>query len=607
MSIRIKVLIPLLACLLLGAVASGFIGLRSLSGIADLASLSGKAITAADASRVARDGFDGADQIVSRVVAMTDLLDPDAIQPRFKAQADATAAALADLKTAALSPAMAEIAQTAVDRFTAWRRDAEVLLGIERAGEIATLDLMRRNGEGVRSQLDRAVTLAGRDARTRIEAETASLGTELRAVFGVALGVAGLAAAGAFLVARNLSAPLRALVASAQRLAAGDVSVRIGALERRDEVGEIARAVDVFRANVTAQATAEAEAVEQRRLGTDERRRSDLARAASSQEQEAVVQAIAAALEALARGDLTRELSSFPSAYQVLQTDYNTAIAQLRQAMGEVAGNTRTIRSGTRHLSVAADDLSGKTEQQSTGLERTAQSLDRITKAVRGTANGAKHAHDVVTFAKSEAEATGSVVRDAVAAMGSIETCSRQIGQIIGVIDEIAFQTNLLALNAGVEAARAGDAGRGFAVVASEVRGLAQRSAEAAKEIKALVSNSARQIGSGVDLVRRTGGALERILEQVVEINGIVTSISVAANEQAAGLDEVNAAVADMGRITQNNAGLVDQSADACRDLASEADKLAELVARFTVAQSSKTGVASGVRARTGRAFAVAA
>jgi methyl-accepting chemotaxis protein len=172
-------------------------------------------------------------------------------------------------------------------------------------------------------------------------------------------------------------------------------------------------------------------------------------------------------------------------------------------------------------------------------------------------------------------------VTSAVEAMGAIERSSGQIGQIVGVIDEIAFQTNLLALNAGVEAARAGEAGKGFAVVASEVRGLAQRSADAAKEIKALIANSNQEVGAGVDLVRRTGEALGRILEQVIEINGLVGGISTAAEQQAIALQEVNTAVNHLDQVIQQNAAMVEQSTAATHALSVETDELAGLVSRF--------------------------
>ncbi|MDE1906832.1 MAG: methyl-accepting chemotaxis protein, partial [Rhodospirillales bacterium] len=247
-------------------------------------------------------------------------------------------------------------------------------------------------------------------------------------------------------------------------------------------------------------------------------------------------------------------------------------------------------RSGTGEIAAAADDLSRRTEQQAASLEETAAALDEITATVRRTAEGASHAHEVVTSAQTDAERSGVVVRDAVAAMSGIETSSQQISNIIGVIDEIAFQTNLLALNAGVEAARAGDAGRGFAVVASEVRALAQRSADAAKEIKSLISASTRQVISGVDLVGQTGTALARIVSQIGEISGVVRQIAASAQEQATGLHEVNAAVNQMDQVTQQNAAMVEQSTAACHSLAQETEKLATLTARFQIGETNDTG-----------------
>ncbi len=582
MSIRTKILIPMLAFLMLAAMVSGFIGWQGLSGLQVLAILSDNAITASDASRTAREGFDEAEQVVSRVLAMTDLIEPGAIEPRFRAAAEKTAAALVNLKMAALTPGMSGIAQSAIDDFARWQKQAEVLVGLRQAKEIATLEVMRRSGEDVLGLLNRAVVMAGQDARAQIAERVAGLSSELRLVFGLASGAALAGVATAFWLARNLSQPLRHLVASADRLARGDVTVEIGALDRKDEVGEIARAVDVFRSNVTAQMSAEAQASQQRRLSVEERQSYDSGQAEAARQQGAIMDAIASALKRLAGGDLTTRLSGFPVTYKVLETDYNAAMEQLHDAIREVSRDTHSIHSATQEMSATATDLVEKTEQQAEDLERTALALDTITKTVRDTANGAQHANGVVSNARIEAEKSGLVVREAVAAMGELERSSGQISQIIGVIDEIAFQTNLLALNAGVEAARAGDSGRGFAVVASEVRALAQRSADAARQIKQLISASAQQIDSGVVLVKETGTALQRIMAQVGEINTIVTSISAAASEQATGLDSVNAAVAAMGRTTQTNAALVDHSAEASADLASEADRLADRVARFT-------------------------
>ena len=502
MSIRTKILIPMLAFLMLGAAVSGFIGWQALSGLQRLAALSDDAVTASDASRTARDGFDEAEQLVSRVLAMTDLIEPGAIEPRFRAATGTTANALVKLKLAALSPGMSGIAQSAIDDFARWQTAAEVLVGLRQAQEIATLEVMRRSGEDIRGLLNRAVALAGQDARTQIAEQGASLSSELTLVFAVASGAALAGVAGAFWLARNLSQPLRDLVRSADRLARGDVTVAIGALDRKDEVGEIARAVNVFRSNVTAQTSAEAQASQQRRLSVEERQRYDFGQAEAARQQSAIMDAIASALKRLAGGDLTTRLSGFPVTYKVLETDYNAAMVQLRDAIHEVSRDTHSIHSATQDMSATATDLAEKTEQQAEDLERTALALDTITRTVRETANSAKHAHGVVSNAHIEAEKSGSVVRDAVKAMNELERSSGQISQIIGVIDEIAFQTNLLALNAGVEAARAGDSGRGFAVVASEVRALAQRPADAVRQIEQSIFASAQQIDSGVGLVK---------------------------------------------------------------------------------------------------------
>jgi methyl-accepting chemotaxis protein len=244
-------------------------------------------------------------------------------------------------------------------------------------------------------------------------------------------------------------------------------------------------------------------------------------------------------------------------------------------------------------MSQASDDLSRRTEQQAATLEQTAAALDEVTATVKKTASGAAEANTLVNETRANAEHSGDVVRAAVGAMGQIEGSSKQISQIIGVIDEIAFQTNLLALNAGVEAARAGDAGRGFAVVASEVRALAQRSADAAKEIKQLISASSSQVESGVKLVGETGEALKRIGERVGQVSLLVKEIAASAQEQATALSEVNTAVNQMDQVTQQNAAMVEQSTAACHNLARESEELTRLVAKFRVGGASAPAATS--------------
>lgn len=239
------------------------------------------------------------------------------------------------------------------------------------------------------------------------------------------------------------------------------------------------------------------------------------------------------------------------------------------------------MKTGANEVRSASDDLSQRTEQQAAGTEETAAAMDEITTGVRATAGGANRANAIVAAARKDTEQSGEVVRRAVDAMGAIERSSSEISEIIGVIDGIAFQTNLLALNAGVEAARAGDAGKGFAVVASEVRALAQRSADAAKDVKDRIQASTTQVGMGVDLVSETGRSLETICLRIVEISTLVSDIAASAEQQATGLQQVNTAVAHMDGTTQQNAAMVEQATAAARHLAAEAEVLAQEVAQF--------------------------
>lgn len=299
-------------------------------------------------------------------------------------------------------------------------------------------------------------------------------------------------------------------------------------------------------------------------------------------ERASVAESLGAGLAALAGGDLTYRLpNTLPSEYARLRDDFNSALSTIEQTMSAVVGAATSIGASSEEIAQASDDLSRRTEQQAASLEQTAAALDEITSTVRTTAEGATQAGQVVAAATQQANRSGEVVRQAVGAMGEIEQSSRQIGQIIGVIDEIAFQTNLLALNAGVEAARAGDAGKGFAVVASEVRALAQRSAEAAKEIKSLILASTSQVESGVALVGETGSALQSIVAKIAEIDGVIRNIAASSKEQATGLAEVNTAVNQMDQVVQQNAAMVEQATAATQSLKGETVDMVRLVQQF--------------------------
>ena len=408
-----------------------------------------------------------------------------------------------------------------------------------------------------------------------------------------ALLIVLLSAAVAFFVARGISGPLRLMNLAMQKLAAGDHDVKIPAQDRTDEVGKMAKAVLVFKDAAIENARLEGEAAGQRTRADGERaRNAEGQREAIEQERKIVAQSIGAALAKLAAKDLTYRMpSDIPEAYRMLQADFNAAIGQLEQAMRSVTCSTSAIDGGTKEISAASDDLSQRTEQQAASLEETATALDEITVRVKKSAENASHARQVVSVADADAKSSASVVGEAVAAMEGIAKSAQQIGQIIGVMDEIAFQTNLLALNAGVEAARAGEAGRGFAVVASEVRALAQRSAEAAKEIKGLISTSSSQVDAGVKLVAETGKSLQRIMVQVAEINAIVSDIAAGAQEQATGLHQVNSALNQMDQATQQNSTMVEASTAASRSLSQEVTQLSQLVGQFQVAGPSRDEV----------------
>ena len=399
------------------------------------------------------------------------------------------------------------------------------------------------------------------------------VGSVLSVLLSIVMGV---------VLSRAIAKPVREMTEAMDRLAAGDNSVEVPAQGRRDELGRMAGAVQTFKDAAIEKLRLEAEAAEQRRAADEARTAQEAERAAQAKEQAQVVDGLATGLERLASGAMTFRLTAaFAPHYEKLRTDFNRAMDTLQQTLKEVAMNATGVRSGAGEISQASDDLSRRTEQQAASLEETAAALDEITATVRKTAEGAGQARDAVGSARNDAERSGVVVRDAVSAMSEIESSAQQISQIIGVIDEIAFQTNLLALNAGVEAARAGDAGKGFAVVASEVRALAQRSAEAAKEIKTLISASSQQVERGVGLVGETGKVLERILTQVTHINGAVTEIAASAQEQATGLQQVNTAINQMDQVTQQNAAMVEQATAASHALAGESEALSKLIARF--------------------------
>jgi methyl-accepting chemotaxis protein len=427
-----------------------------------------------------------------------------------------------------------------------------------------------------------------------------------------------LGAVASLLVARRgIAAPVRDLTAAMSRLAEGNLDNTGTDAERKDEIGEMARAVEVFRRNALAMRDMKAQEAALHALSSDlqssistvvaaavagdftgriskDYHNEDLNRFASSVNElvESIDQAVAEVrhvIAALADADLSQSMSGhFQGAFAELQQNVNSTMVTLRSTMQNVRGAAGTIKESSAELSSAANDLSKRTEQQAAALEETAAALDEITATVRASSSRANEARDMVRETKESAGKSGEIVRSAISAMSRIEGSSSRISQIIGVIDEIAFQTNLLALNAGVEAARAGEAGRGFAVVAQEVRELAQRSANAAKEIKTLINASASEVKGGVALVRETGDALLEIEKFVLLVNDHVDSIATAAREQATALAEINTSVNHMDQMTQKNAAMVEETTAASETLAEESRQLQTLLARFKLEEANR-------------------
>lgn len=307
-------------------------------------------------------------------------------------------------------------------------------------------------------------------------------------------------------------------------------------------------------------------------------------------ERQTVTAGFGAAIKRISEGDLTARITAdLPPAYAGLRDNFNAAIADLARAIGGIGAGASQIHIGAKEIATAADDLARRTERQAASLEETAAAVEQVTRTVRQTAEGADQANSVVMAARGNAEQSGAVVEHAIDVMTSIQESSASIGKIVGVIDEIAFQTNLLALNAGIEAARAGEAGRGFAVVAAEVRALAQRCADAAKDIQGLIAKSQQQVEDGVNSVNQVAQSLNRIVEQVVEVSAVFAQIRASTAEQATGLQAVNSAVRQMDQITQQNAAMVEQANAASQALTSESEQIATRLRAFRTSGSAST------------------
>ncbi|WP_088684007.1 HAMP domain-containing methyl-accepting chemotaxis protein [Rhizobium sp. R635] len=457
-------------------------------------------------------------------------------------------------------------------------------------------------GEG-KTNYDAAGDLIQKDVNLNVADNSSNLTTANAAVeFSVTAAVVALAVAFAAGVAAivlshmRVIAPLTRMSAYMNSLRNGDTTREVPGRERSDEIGEMAAAVEKFRQALIANSQLQAE-TEQARAQAEQDRvaAQQQAEAEAAERLRVATSGLAVGLKRLASGDLAFQLDdAFAADFEALRHDFNSSVQQLAATLSAISTATVTIDGGTREISQGANDLSTRTEQQAASLEQTAAALDEITTNVVNSSNRAEEARAVANQANTSALRSGEVVARAVNAMSRIEESSNQISNIIGVIDEIAFQTNLLALNAGVEAARAGEAGKGFAVVAQEVRELAQRSATAAKEIKALIRTSNAEVSDGVKLVSETGEVLKTIEIDVATINDHIEAIATSAREQSVGLSEVNVAINQMDQVTQKNAAMVEETTAASASLANEAKTLSRLVERFKLSSDQRHDLRTG-------------
>ncbi|WP_284777141.1 methyl-accepting chemotaxis protein [Agrobacterium sp. lyk4-40-TYG-31] len=398
--------------------------------------------------------------------------------------------------------------------------------------------------------------------------------------FGVML-IFGLL--GYYVINRALR-PLGVLTNAVKSLSEGKLDTTIPYVERKNEFGNIARALEVFRDNAHEKLVIEGRSADERAEAEAERGRNDAEKRETDRQIDFAVTQLAGGLARMSQGDLTQTIDTpFSGRLEQLRSDFNNSLANLKDVLAQIRERTLVIQHNGMEMRESSNDLSRRTESQAASLEETAAAVEEITVTVKSSAERAREANQAVRVTQKSADSSGSVVKNAIDAMGRIEDASKKIEQIIEVIDDIAFQTNLLALNAGIEAARAGEAGKGFAVVAQEVRELAQRSADAAREIKTLINQSTNEVGTGALLVQEAGQVLSDISEQIIVVSKHVETIATATADQSSALQEVNGSVNQMDQMTQQNAAMAEESSAATQMLSEEVEALLGLVQRFRI------------------------
>ncbi|ANC93176.1 methyl-accepting chemotaxis protein [Azospirillum humicireducens] len=579
--------------------------------------------------------------ILARLSAQRFLTDPadkwaDEAQNRMDGFLNSFDALTARLTDPALKRSAEESAQTAAR----YRESLKRVIAAIRDAQSLAFGVMPKEAEEFASLAGKTIVAQSDARKTVLTGAQTDMENTSTLLIGMAVGAFALGILIALVTARSIVRPVVQMTGTMTELAAGNLAVDVPALENRDEIGRMAKAVLVFKENAiekkrmdeaererleAERRTAEAQRAREQAIGEeiaglidavskgDLERRIDLAgkdgfyRTMSeginrlTDTVEAVIADLGEVLSALAQGDLNRRVTrDYQGAFERVKTDVNATSTRLAEIVGQITQAAETIAAAAAEVSLGSSDLADRTEQQASSLEETAASMEELGATVRSNADNAQRANVMATQARSSAESGGGVAGSAIEAMRRIEESSRKITDIIGVIDEIAFQTNLLALNAAVEAARAGDAGRGFAVVAQEVRQLAQRSAQASKEIKGLILDSDAQVKDGVDLVSKAGEALQGIVSGVQQVATLIAEMASASAEQATALDEINSTVANMDEMTQKNAALVEETTAAAQAMSGQAGDLKALVGFFKFEQAAGYGYAAAPHAMTG-------
>ncbi len=485
-------------------------------------------------------------------------------------------------------------------------QEADKALGDATAAVAASSDDLYATGSKL-AELVSSLNDSRAKARSEIAATArSSVSTALWTGMAISVGSILLGILVAGVIGSGIARLVRRITGVMRKIADGALDTPVTDTQRSDEIGAMARAVEVFKENGLRAQRLEAETNQARSAQELSRQRQEAVDNARAEDLRTFVRHVEAGFERLSAGDLTVRMSAAVAPeFEPIRQTFNASVAQLEETIGAAVEAVASARTGLSEISIASDDLSERTEQQAASLEETVAALSQVIGRINATARNAEGAASAAFQAQAEAERGLGILSQAIAAVSQIERSSMEIGSIIGVIDEIAFQTNLLALNAGVEAARAGEAGKGFAVVAQEVRGLAQRSAEAAKEIKTLISASNSQVEQGVELVSASGRSLEEIVQQVGGVTKVVGAIAEATKEQVFSLREVSVAADQMDRITQQNAAMVEETTAATQTIVGETDHLASLMERFQTQASRSRGAVPLAASRRAGARAV--